>query len=437
MKSLYLECNMGASGDMIMAALLALVDDKSAFISRMNALNIPGVTLAIKDDKRSGISGLSVDVLIDGILEGEEHHHGEHTHEHTHERGHEHHHEHTHEHDHGHEHEHEHNSSHVHTGINDITSLINSLDLPDKVKKDALAIYSLLALAESASHGAAVEKIHFHEVGQLDAIADIVGCCMLFDELKPGKVLASPICLGFGMVKTAHGILSVPAPATAHILKNVPVYGGKIEGELCTPTGAAILKYFVEEFTVMPAMNISTIGHGLGKKEFPAANMLRAFLGEIAPAISGNAAGGNAAIGPNNTIVELSCNIDDMPGEQIGFLIEELLNGNALDAYITPIQMKKSRPGYLLTCLCNENNADNLAAQIFAHSTTFGIRKSVCEKYMLGVSFTKKETPYGELTLKTGQGYGVTKTKIEYDSIAALARQNGVSIQEILKQIIL
>ena len=245
---------------------------------------------------------------------------------------------------------------HEHRGMHDLWHIINDLPVSEKVKKDALAVYRLIAEAESTVHGEPVDKIHFHEVGSLDAIADIVGVSLLLEEIGAKKILASPIHVGFGQVKCAHGILPVPAPATAEILRGVPIYGGTIRGELCTPTGAALIKHFAEGFTSMPPMSVQAIGYGMGNKDFEAINCMRAFLGETVD-------GGERELyeGPNDEVAELSCNLDDMTGEQIGFAAEILLANGALDAFMQPIQMKKNRPGQMLTCLCLFSDADRMA----------------------------------------------------------------------------
>lgn len=287
MSKLYIDCNMGAAGDMIMASLYELLDDKKGFLDKMNSLGIPNVEI-IPEFKLSngGISGTKMKVLVKGEEEGHEehgcgHHHG---HSHCHHHGHEHHHSHEGHHDHSHshehhEHKHEHHS-HSHRGLKEIIELINNLDLPEEVKEDAVTVFFLISQAESIVHNKPMEDIHFHEVGTYDAVADVVGSCLLMNMLGYPEVIASPIHVGSGTVKCAHGILPVPAPATTLILKGVPIYGGDIKGELCTPTGAAILKHFVREFRSMPPMVMERIGYGIGSKEFECSNSLRSVLGK-------------------------------------------------------------------------------------------------------------------------------------------------------------
>lgn len=291
MKTLYLECRMGAAGDMLMSALSELIPNPDGFIERLNNIGIPDVKIERKTITKCGIKGTGVDVLIHGHSE-------EHIHEHhgTHE--------------------------HHHIGMKEITDIVQNLKVSDKVKQDITAVYNLIADAESHAHGCDVEHIHFHEVGSMDAIADIAGVCMLIEEIQPDKIIASYIHVGSGQIKCAHGILPVPAPATAHILKGIPVYGGKVSGELCTPTGAALLKHFASEFTEEYHITADKIGYGMGKREFHDADGT-----EILSAV-------HAMISEDNTtdkIIMLSCNVDDMTGEQIGYATQKLLENDALD----------------------------------------------------------------------------------------------------------
>lgn len=284
---------MGAAGDMLTAALLELLTEEQQieFVEKMNNLGIPGVEVQKSTVSKCGINGTHVKVLVNGEEEGElmlhHHHHDEyehsheHTHEHEHEHTHEHDHEHTHEHSHDHHHDHGHTHTHSHHGMADIEHIVmHHLDIPENVKHDIMAVYGEIAEAESVAHGKPIDEIHFHEVGTMDAVADITAVCLLVDMIKPEKIIASPVHVGSGTVRCAHGILPVPAPATAYILRGVPIYGGKIKSELCTPTGAALLKHFVSSFGDMPIISLEKIGYGMGYKDFPQANCVRAFFGE-------------------------------------------------------------------------------------------------------------------------------------------------------------
>lgn len=393
MKTLYLECNMGAAGDMLMAALLELHPNPVDFIKRLNALPIPGVHISAAPMDKCGIRGTHITVLVNGEEE-ESHDHMCEKHSHSH-NGHTHH----------------------HTGMKEIEQLIEQLPVSAKVKCDARAVYQLIAEAESHAHGRSINEIHFHEVGTMDAVADIVGVCMLMDELSPEKVIVSPVNTGFGQVRCAHGILPVPAPATAYILKDVPIYAGHIEGELCTPTGAALLKHFADHFETMPPMTIQKIGYGMGKKEFAAANCVRAMLGECDVEM--------------DVIVELVCNLDDMTPEAVGFATEILLEQGALDVYTTSIQMKKNRPGVMLTCMCKKKQQDEMLKLLFKHTTTLGVRAYQCSRYGLQRNVEIKKTSYGEVHIKKSTGYGVCREKPEYEDVAEIARKNDISLETV------
>ena len=411
MKTLYLDCSMGAAGDMLMAALLELTDKPEDFLAKMNALNIPGVEVRREPSVKCGITGTHMNVTVNGEEEESLDVH-EHAHEHEH---HDHDHEH-HDHDHDHEHGHHH---HHHTGMHEIEDLIRSLDISDKVKADALAVYGLIAEAESHAHGQPVEQIHFHEVGTMDAVADVVGVCLLMEQLGADRVVASPVHVGSGQVRCAHGILPVPAPATAHILRGIPTYGGQIRGGLCTPTGAALLKHFASSFGSMPVMQVEAIGYGMGKKDFEAANCVRAMLG-----VSG---------GGQDEVIELACNLDDMTAEAIGFASERLMDEGALDVYAVPIQMKKSRPATMLCVLCRPADHDRMAQLILENTTTLGVRSRRLERHILQPGKASVQTEYGEIALKTAEGYGLKKVKPEYASVAEAAKAHGVSYETVAR----
>ena len=275
MKTLYLECNMGAAGDMITAALSEIVDDPEASFAKLNALGIPGVTFSREKAVKYGITGTYVSVKVNGEEEDE---YDAHHHDHEHEHEHEHHHDHDHHHDHEHSHDHEH---HHHRSLADVEHIVRGhMNLPEDIQDEVMDVYKIIAEAESHVHGTSVSEIHFHEVGTMDAIADITAACMLMREIAPDEVIVSPVHVGCGEVKCAHGILPVPAPATAYILRDVPIYGGKIRGELCTPTGAALLKHFATRFGDMPILRVKSIGYGIGKKDFGTLSAVRAMLGE-------------------------------------------------------------------------------------------------------------------------------------------------------------
>lgn len=421
MKTLYLDCGMGAAGDMLAASLIELLPDPDAFVNEINALGIPGVHVKKESSVKCGIKGTHLSVTVNGEEEESHDHHHEHHHEHTHD--HEHTHENAHDHEHSHEHEHHHHEhthehEHHHSGLHDIEHLVmEHLNVSENVKKDIMAVYGLIAEAESHAHGVPVTEIHFHEVGTMDAIADITAVCMLMNKLSPDEVVVSPIHVGSGQVRCAHGILPVPAPATAYILRDVPIYGGSIKGELCTPTGAALLKHFAARFGDMPVMKTLAIGYGMGKKDFEAANCVRAMLGETEA--------------KGDTVLELSCNVDDMTAEQIGFAMGRLFDGGALDVYTTAIGMKKSRPGTLIHVMCREEDKEKIIRLIFKHTTTIGVRESLMHRYVLDRSMKTLHTPYGDVRCKHSSGYGVLRSKYEYDDISRIAVEKSISIEEV------
>ena len=421
MKTLYLECAMGAAGDMLTAALLELTEDRQAFLDKMNHIGLPGVRVDAEESVKCGITGTHIRVTVDGTEEESEdaeehHHHPAHDHEHSHEHDHDH----GHSHDEAHEHEHSHGHHH-HASAADIENLIDGLDVSERVKKDAKAVYALIAEAESKVHGRPVTEIHFHEVGTLDAVADVVGVCLLMEALSPDQVIVSPVHTGSGHVHCAHGILPVPAPATALILQGIPSYGGQVRGELCTPTGAALLKHFVSGFGDRPVMTVEKIGYGMGKKDFERANCVRAFLGENE--------------GQRETISKLECNLDDMTGEDIGFAMEQLFAAGAFEVYTQPVGMKKSRPGVLLTVICSTGDADRLAGEMMKHTTTLGIRRQDLSRYVLKRKVEEVDTPCGKVRVKYASGMGITRSKAEYEDLAALAREKNVSLADIREMI--
>ena len=384
MKTLYLDCGMGAAGDMLTAALLELLPEKDAFVEELNALGIPGVRFAAEKCEKCGILGTHMAVTIHGKEEDSVH-------------------------------------PHHHGSMGDIRSIVSGLPIPTMVKLDILSVYEEIAQAESHVHGVPVDQIHFHEVGAMDAVADITAVCLLLHRLSPDKIIVSPVHVGSGQVRCAHGILPVPAPATAYLLRGIPMYGGSIVGELCTPTGAALLRHFASEFGDMPVMKVQAIGYGMGKKNFPRANCVRCLLGETEDS--------------RDRVVELRCNVDDMTGEAIGFALELLLENGALDAFTLPIGMKKSRPGVLITVLCREETKEVMVGLLLKHTTTLGVREFPCRRYTLSRTVETVDTPYGPVRKKVSSGYGVRREKFEYEDLARIARESNLSLSELLDKI--
>ena len=388
MKILYIECSMGVAGDMLMGALYELLndEDRKKFTDKMNSLGIEGLHVEAVPSVKCGINGTHMNVTVDGHEELESHHS---------------------------EHHHHHGAS-----MHDIRHVIDAAGISGNVKKNAVEVYECIAQAESRVHGKSADEIHFHEVGSKDAMADVIGCCMLIDIIGADRIVVSPVTTGFGNVRCAHGILPVPAPATALILNDVPLRAGSIEGELCTPTGAALVKHYADEFGNMPQMTVSRIGYGMGTKDFAAANCVRVFVGIQATRTA-------------KTIVQLCCNIDDMTAEELGYAAELLMDEGALDVYTTAIGMKKSRPGTLLTVMCREEDRERIAGLIFRNTTTLGMRVYPCERMILERSEKTLHTEFGDVRCKEASGYGVVRSKLEYDDVRRLAKSSGRSIREI------
>ena len=388
MKTLYLDCAMGAAGDMLTGALLELHPEPEAFLMRLNAALPERVRLEALPDEKCGIRGTHIRVLIDGDEEGEpeaEHHH------------------------------------HPHTSVTEILGRAEALPVSETVKEKLREVYGAIARAESQVHGKAVENIHLHELGSLDALADVLAVCMLLEELRPDRVLCSPVHVGSGLVNCAHGLLPVPAPATELLLRGIPIYSGEIRGELCTPTGAALLRAFAEDFGPMPPMRVEKTGFGTGKKDFPAANGLRALWGETEE---------------RGEVLELCCNLDDMSGEEIGFAMERLFELGALDVYTTPIGMKKSRPGIMLTVMCRREQREELLRCLFLNTTTLGVREYACRRYTLSRSERSEETDFGPVRFKRSEGFGVCREKAEYEDVAKIARARGESLRQIREKLL-
>lgn len=416
MRTLYIECKMGAAGDMLMASLYELLEDKQGFLDTMNGLGLPGVRLEAQKSSSCGIAGTHMKVTVHGEeehepAEGHDHEHNEdadHGHDSTGE----------HSHEHGHDHDHEHH----HATPRHIADLINGLKLPEKVKGQARAVYRAIAEAEARAHGCPVGDVHFHEVGALDAVADVTGVCYALYLLQPERIVVSPIHVGSGTVRCAHGVMPVPAPATAALLTGVPIYGGAIQGELCTPTGAALLAHFADSFGEMPLMAVKDTGIGIGTKTFEQANCVRAFLGEEKEETE-------------DMILELVCNIDDMTPEALAFACTRLMELGALDVYTVAGTMKKGRPGHVLTVLCRPEKEEELARHILTQTTTNGLRVRRCGKYFLAPGMGKVRTRWGDVRVKTAKGYGITHMKPEYEDVAEVARRENLPYQRVEREV--
>ena len=416
MRILYLDCGMGAAGDMLAGALVSLLskEEQESFIKMINNIGVDGVKVSLSDDAKCGIAGKHFKVEIDGV---EEHSHDVHEHEHHHE----------HEHEHGHHHEHgdghndNDNHGHHHHGTGpfpkELETVAEKLNCPNDIQK----VYELLAEAEAKVHGKDVSEIHFHEVGMKDALIDIASVVYLMNKLKVDKVVVSPVNVGFGKVKCAHGILPVPAPATAELVKGIPTYAGRFEGELLTPTGAALLKYYADEFSYQPLMNVIKCGYGTGNKNFESANVVKAVLGEVTDELI------------SENIIELNCNVDDMSAEDMAYATKALIENGAKDAFVTPVIMKKGRSGMLLTVLCSAIDKERFVSLIFKHTSTIGIRVKETERIILNRHEETVHTKLGDVRVKYSEGYGVKREKPEFEDLRKLAEENNISVAEARK----
>ena len=404
MRILYLDCGMGAAGDMLAGALVSLLskEEQESFIKMINNIGVDGVKVSLSDDAKCGIVGKHFKVEIDGV---EEHSHDVHEHEHHHE----------HEQEHGHHHEHHHHG----TGPfpKELEAVAEKLDCPNDIQK----VYELLAEAEAKVHGKDVSEIHFHEVGMKDALIDIASVVYLMNKLKVDKVVVSPVNVGFGKVKCAHGILPVPAPATAELVKGIPTYAGRFEGELLTPTGAALLKYYADEFSYQPLMNVIKCGYGTGNKNFESANVVKAVLGEVTDELI------------SENVIELNCNVDDMSAEDMAYATKALIENGAKDAFVTPVIMKKGRSGMLLTVLCSAIDKERFVSLIFKHTSTIGIRVKETERIILNRHEETVHTKLGDVRVKYSEGYGVKREKPEFEDLRKLAEENNISVAEARK----
>jgi pyridinium-3,5-bisthiocarboxylic acid mononucleotide nickel chelatase len=390
-RTLYLDCFAGASGDMLIGAMLDCGLDFESLRSELAQLGVEGYELSLKRVDRSGISAAKFDVN----MTGEPHSHGSH-------------------HDHGHSH---------HRALSEIKQIISSSNLSGQVKSRAQTIFQRIGEAESKIHNIPIESVHFHEVGAIDSIVDVVGACVAFEALKVGRIVSSPLHVGSGTFKCAHGTYPVPGPATAELLKGVPVYSKDVEGELVTPTGAAIISTLAESYGPMPMMKIEKIGYGAGTREYPKfPNALRAVIGELEE----DADRTPAAV----TVIE--ANIDDLTPQVFGYLMEKALAAGALDIFYTPAQMKKNRPGVLLTLLCAPADRERMCDLIFRETTTLGVRYRNEQREILTREFVTVETGYGPIRIKVSRASDgrVMNVSPEFEDCRAAAEKNGVGLRD-------
>ena len=423
MKTLYLDLFSGISGDMFIGALLDLGVDSHELEHQLSRLGLNGYHLHVNRAHKSSIEGVKFDVHLADA-------HGEHSHEHEHSHAHEHGHSHSHEHSHGHTHEptHEHAHHDDQRTFAQIRHIIEASALSPWVKEKAISVFHRIAVAEGKIHGLPPEKVHFHEVGALDSIVDIVGACLALEMLGRPRILASTVIEGNGWVDCAHGRFPIPAPATLAILgaRGIPVSQCNEPHELVTPTGAALLAEFVESFGPMENLVAKKIGFGLGTRENKTRpNVLRAVLGEVSASAS-------AHDWEIDTIAVLETNLDDVNAEILGHFMEAALAAGALDVFHTPIQMKKSRPGILLTVLCTQADADKFSEMILRETSSFGVRRALAERRKLQRSFATAKTAFGEVQVKIGRLNGkVLQAAPEYEACKKLAREAKVPVKAV------
>lgn len=439
MRILYYDCFAGISGDMHLGAMIDLGIEPNYLKSELSKLGIDDeFKLDIKEGIKNGITGTKVDVVL--LNEGKSHHH-DHNQDHTHDHSHTHSHNHNHDHDHGHSHDHHdhsHDHDHGHHHHHDrnysvIKEMIENSDLSDAVKDLSIKMFYEIAVAEGKVHGKPLEEVHFHEVGAVDSIVDIVGSAICLDALEFDTVQASPVQLGGGFVMCDHGKIPVPAPATTEILKGIPVRSGLVQKEMTTPTGAAILKVMVENYTENKAFTIDKTAYGLGTRDLEIPNVLRIYIGTVE---SESPKLGEYESMENAGQFILETNIDDMNGELYGYVEEKLFNTGALDVFKTPIIMKKGRPAVKLSVLIRPEDRDAILEVIFRETTSGGVREYPVMKHMMTKKYRQVETSYGPVQVKDFYYKNqLIKSKTEYEDCAQIAREKDISIQTVYKAV--
>ena len=391
MKVLYFDCSSGISGNMTLGALTEIIGDENYLINELKKLNVDGYKIEISKKVKNGITGTYVDVILEDI------------------------------HAHHHEHEHEHHYHHEHRNLNDVNKIIDGSSLDENVKDLAKKIFIRVAKAESKVHNKSLEEIHFHEVGAIDSIIDIVGTAILINKINPDRVISSIVNDGYGFIECAHGKMAVPVPATSEIFASAGVKFRQIDidTELVTPTGAAIIAELSDEFKVMPVMNVEKIGWGAGYKNIEIPNVLKVYLGELEEKDDG--------------IYVMETNIDDCSGEILGYTSKLLFNEGALDVFFTPIFMKKNRPAYRLTVACKREDMEKLQNIIFRETTTIGIRYRFEERKVLERKNLEIDTKYGKLKVKKVVNNKEEYIYPEFESMKELAKRNNVPLKEVYR----
>lgn len=484
-KTLYLDCFSGIAGDMTLAALIDLGADPEYIVTELRKLPVDPFRMEIVPVIKRGISAKYLKLHISDQHHhshdhshihdhddhnghshghGHQHSHGHDHHGHGHSHGHDHHHHHghghsrshdhahSHEHDHHHDHhhhhhhhghDHDHHHDHHHRKASDIIAMIDNSSLPERVKARSKKIFQVIAEAEGRIHGMPPEDVHFHEVGAMDSIIDIIGVCIAMEDLGIDTIISSPVPTGYGSIRIAHGLYPVPAPATLEILKGIPLSGLQAEGELTTPTGAGILKALAASFGPIPSGRVTAIGYGAGKKDFEHPNVIRALLLEDLHhgRRNGQAAGhGESVHGPFETveIIEvLEAQLDDFSGEQFGFLLDRLMSSGALDVYYTPVYMKKNRPATLVTVLARPAEAHVCESVLLEETSTLGVRRSVWSRRALGRKWIEVDTVYGKIRVKQALRAGsVVHSSPEYEDAVRAAREHQVPLMKVYEEVV-
>ena len=432
MRVLYLDCISGISGDMTVGALLDLGPDFDRLRGELSRLEMSDeFTVSIEKVNRCGITATKFHVHTSA---GEHHEHHEHEH-------HEHEHHVHHEHEHG---PHEH-GPHVHRSHADIVEIIRRAKLSPRATETALRIFQRIAEAEAKIHGVPVETVHFHEVGAVDSIVDIVAAAVLLDFIDADTIVASPVPLGSGRVKTQHGLYPVPAPATLEIMRGKPTRQDQIEAELATPTGAAIVATMADSFGVLPSVTVEAIGYGAGSKDFPdRPNVVRAVLGQVASGArapgssveldSRSGGAGNTQEHIDGDVVRIEVNLDDISGELLGHLVDRLLAAGANDVFYTPIYMKKNRPAFMLQVLCSAQLLVPMTELLFRETTTFGLRFEPCTVHRLARTWRSVETSWGPVRIKEGSLSGsIVQRSPEYEDCRRIADERGIPLKRVFE----
>lgn len=453
-KILYFDCSSGISGDMTVGALLDLGASREELERVLRSAGVDGYHLHFGRTKKCGIDAFDFDVHLEEGAEGHEHSH-EHAHEHSHEHEHEyehthdhehghthahgcdHMHAHDHEHSHGHEHSHahEHSHPHPHRNVQDIYAIIDRLDTNANVKANARRMFDIVAQAESKAHGIPVEQVHFHEVGAIDSIVDVIGAAVCMDNLGAEKIVFSPLSEGRGYVRCQHGVMPVPVPAVANIAaaNHLRLKLTENQGEMVTPTGAAIAAAFDSRESLPEHFHIKKVGIGAGKKDFEQANILRVMWIEAEKKEQPVDKGQITSALPPMWVLET--NIDDCTGEAMGFTMERLLEAGAADAWYTPIYMKKNRPAYLLKAVCTGEKIEKMERIIFTHTTTIGLRKYPVERTVLDRRQETVDTAFGPAKVKICRYENQTFFYPEYESVREICRARDLPFGDVCREI--